>query len=170
MNRLPSADNPLWAPIPGYQEPPAELLTMLADTWVELDAALATEGGDCRKCGSCCDFRHRPHILFATALELATALAYARRIQIVDAAAARLALESNLCPFWLQGRCAIHASRPLGCRTFFCGTDAKKVAPSQIAHPELQYRAKLKGRIGFCWYGPALSYWHVNVIAFPSTV
>lgn len=170
MNVRPSSDNPLWSPVPTWDEPPAELVHLLAEVHAELAALLGGQSAQCRACGECCDFRRQEHVLFATKLELDYALHWSRIKAPVSVARARAALEANLCPFWREGRCDIHMARPVGCRTFFCAASQKKVVSGQVESLAQRYRSKLMRHNRFLWYGPALAYWHVNVIAFSAVV
>lgn len=166
MNSLPSAENPLWSPVPEYARPPAAALGLLEEARRELATAIsAATGGDsrCRACGQCCDFRNVDHVLFATKLELDAALHWASRHLRVDMESAGSALRSNLCPFQAGGRCLIYSVRPLGCRSYFCSFDEKKVVLEAATREFSVYRRKLMAHEDLCWYGPALTFWSINL-------
>lgn len=166
MNSLPSAENPLWSPVPGYALPPDAALELLEEARRGLATAIsaATDGDNrCRACGRCCDFRNADHVLFATKLELDAALHWAWEHLRVDIEAADSALTSNLCPFQADGRCLIYSVRPLGCRSYFCWFDEKKVVLGGVAREFSVFRRKLMAYEGLCWYGPALTYWSINL-------
>lgn len=164
MNLPPSADNPLWSPVPRYSAPSPEMLAHLDEARAAMAEATKDLAADCRACGACCDFRHYDHVLFATKLELDAALLWSRENLTITAASAAEALQSNLCPFWRDGRCDIHSARPLGCRAYFCAADQKKLVSSRVDRVLSLYRRNLLGPIGLGWYGPALLYWRLNAI------
>jgi hypothetical protein len=111
----------------------AELLALYA----EADALLA--GWTCACSGPmsppspphhvrCCQFAVTGREPYPTAVELEE-VRHAMRSAGIDTASARdprrlpLAAELRPCPLLSEsGRCRIYASRPLGCRTFFCQT------------------------------------------------
>ena len=71
----------------------------------------------CVASGECCQFARHGHDLFVTGLEAALVT---RRTGPMEPTRARRAWEQSVCAH-LSGRsCAIHALRPLGCRTYFC--------------------------------------------------
>lgn len=109
---------PTWAHSPQR----AELLALYA----EADASL--EGWACA-CSStsgmtpgCCDVAVIGREPYPTAVELAEVLHAMRAAAVTARDPRRLPLaDSRPCPLLSSdGRCRIYASRPLGCRTFFC--------------------------------------------------
>ncbi len=163
---IPSADNPLWAPVPHYQQPSEDLLRLLQSARQSMADAVSGADVSCRACGSCCDFPRQDHVLFATKLELDAAIYWSRQhLQLSSRAAAEL-LTNGLCPFWQSGRCAVHEVRPLGCRSFFCTGQEKKLVASKADNVISYLRSNIKGHNAFRWYGPAITYCLVNVIHF----
>lgn len=82
-------------------------------------AALQTEidrrAPRCDLSGRCCHFEMYGHRLYVTTIELAAFVA-----------SNKVAAEPNpgSCPFQRGKLCAAHASRPFGCRIFFCDPTA----------------------------------------------
>jgi uncharacterized protein len=113
----------------------AELLALYA----EADALVAGWTCDCSTMASpgaplqvrCCQFAVTGREPYPTAVELEE-VRHAMRSAGIDASGFRaprdprklpLAAELRPCPLLSEsGRCRIYASRPLGCRTFFCPT------------------------------------------------
>lgn len=94
-----------------------------------IDRLAARRGTECRACGRCCRFDDYGHLLYTTTLELAVFAAETMSGGPAGRdrphAAARMAMLTaefrGECPFLADGRCAVHAVRPAGCRLFFCG-------------------------------------------------
>ena len=118
--------------LPRWRSSPerAELLALYA----EADTLLAGWTCDC-SAGSlpgeplqvrCCQFAVTGREPYPTAVELEE-VRYAMRAAGIEVDASRgprrLPLADRPCPLLSEaGRCRIYASRPLGCRTFFCQT------------------------------------------------
>jgi Fe-S-cluster containining protein len=105
----------------GRDDPFREELRAL---YAETDALLAPFS--CDASGECCHFSNTGREPYPTAVELAEVVLAAR-----SAPPARLArnakkkslplADARVCPLLSEdGRCTIYASRPFGCRTFFC--------------------------------------------------
>jgi uncharacterized protein len=111
-----------------------ELLSALAEVYA--DADLAFSGWSCPASTECCRFGITGREPYVTSIELA---AIERAIAALGGLRARkrarpssvetprrgaslpLAREERRCPMLTDGgKCAIYASRPLGCRTFYC--------------------------------------------------
>jgi Fe-S-cluster containining protein len=102
----------------------ADLLGELSRVYAELDARL--EGFGCDASTDCCHFERTRREPWVTDLEWALVSKALGRLGGRDAVAAKnrralpLAGEGR-CPLLdSEGRCAVYAARPLGCRTFFC--------------------------------------------------
>jgi Fe-S-cluster containining protein len=112
----PSSRTPSWKGSPAR----AELLALYA----RVDALLAPFS--CDGTTECCRFGVTGREPYVTPIELAEiAHAVAARGAVLPKAPARLSLpvvtDERPCPLLdAAGRCSIYASRPLGCRTFFC--------------------------------------------------
>ena len=87
-------------------------LDELRALYAELDAELAREEIECRRCGRCCNFVENDYVLFASWLERALIEQHEERAPSMN--------ESGACGWQHEGLCGIHAVRPLGCRTAFC--------------------------------------------------
>lgn len=113
-------------------------LALLA-LYAEVDALLA--GYACDASTECCQFGVTGREPYPTAVELAevthaiVAAGFAlpapprgRALPVVD--------ETRRCPLLdARGRCRIYASRPFGCRTFFCG---RATGPGKIPRADIQ--------------------------------
>lgn len=99
---------------PGFLQGLAGLLEQAGRTMSE-------RGFRCMGGGCCCKFDLAPFRLFLSTGELA--LLTARRPPSPQN------LRWNRCPYQVGPRCAAHALRPLGCRTYFCDPRA----PSAMA-------------------------------------
>jgi uncharacterized protein len=108
--------------------------TELLAIYRETDALLGPYS--CEASGECCDFANTGREPQPTALELAEVLHAARGITITKKKLP-LAGQSRRCALLSDdGRCRIYASRPFGCRTFFCErmTGPRKLPRSDIQH------------------------------------
>jgi Fe-S-cluster containining protein len=90
----------------------------------DLAAEIARRAPTCWISGRCCKFETYAHRLYITALEVAWL------IDRLDDASLQRLREANLpgmdgCPFQLEGLCSVHATRPLGCRIYFCDPAAQ---------------------------------------------
>lgn len=76
----------------------------------------------CLASGKCCAFREHGHRLYVTGLEAAwTWMDLVRRGEPLPAAATREESAGILrCPLLRDRLCGAHASRPAGCRTYYC--------------------------------------------------
>ena len=85
----------------------------------------------CLASGRCCAFREHGHRLYLTGLEAAwTWMDLVRRGEPRPGAAAReQAIVSMRCPLLRDGLCGAHASRPAGCRIYFCDRPAQSWQP-----------------------------------------
>jgi Fe-S-cluster containining protein len=110
-----------------------ELFEALADIYREAD--LAFSGWSCPASTECCRFGITGREPYVTSIELAAidraiaarggprALRRAKPSGATarEVVALRVVVEERRCPMLTdEGRCAIYASRPLGCRTFYC--------------------------------------------------
>jgi Fe-S-cluster containining protein len=88
--------------------------------YADLDAAVRQRGPTCWTSGKCCKFDtfQGGHLLYVTGLEIAWVLAQPAVVQ-TGLNPAQVGQE-GACAFQQQGKCTIHAVRPMGCRVFFC--------------------------------------------------
>jgi Fe-S-cluster containining protein len=72
---------------------------------------------ECTTCGKCCNFKQFGHRLFVTSPELLylSENLLAEKLKHMD---------TNTCPYNIEGRCSIYNFRFAGCRIFFCGGPA----------------------------------------------
>ncbi len=88
----------------------------------------------CDASGKCCRFKEYGHRLYVTGIEIAWVLnqldttATIPNIPTYQSSDLQLTQLSNnpqlICPYHIDGLCAIHKVRPMGCRLYFCdGTD-----------------------------------------------
>jgi Fe-S-cluster containining protein len=116
----------------------AELLALYA----EVDALLAPYS--CDSSGECCDFANTGREPYPTPPELAEVELAMRAASIslprsAHAGARKKSLpiaDSRVCPLLSDGRCRIYASRPFGCRTYFC----HRIAPEGAKLPRSELR------------------------------
>jgi Fe-S-cluster containining protein len=128
----------------------------------------------CLASGRCCAFREHGHRLYLTGLEAAwTWMDLVRRGAPLPHAPARAqALGSLRCPLLRDELCGAHASRPAGCRIYFCDRAAQHWQPdlAERIHGALRtmhdahgipYEYSewigLLGRIGDAWDAGVLS-------------
>jgi Fe-S-cluster containining protein len=96
----------------------------LAAIYAEVDALLAPF--ECDGTAECCTFSNTGREPYPTAVELAEverAIAAKGGLKAVTQSTkkTRLPMADRRCPLLSQeGKCTIYASRPFGCRTYFC--------------------------------------------------
>jgi len=97
----------------------------------QLEQAIRQRGPRCELSGRCCHFEKFGHRLYVTTLDVAAFLA-------ADPPPPGEIGEG--CPFQQNGRCGVHAIRPLGCRIFFCDPSAEQWMQEQyeILHSALK--------------------------------
>jgi Fe-S-cluster containining protein len=128
----------------------------------------------CLASGRCCAFREHGHRLYVTGLEAAwTWMDLVRRSdRLPSAGSRRVALDDMRCPLLRDGLCGAHASRPSGCRVYFCDRAAQSWQPELMERLHGEVRALheahgipyeysewigLLGRIGDAWDKGVLS-------------
>jgi Fe-S-cluster containining protein len=144
----------------GSSKERAELLAIyrradaLFDGW---SCACTAEGADGMERAECCQFAITGREPYTTSVELAEVLHAVRRDNVLaDGKRGRRAgrqpllrrsapmalplVDTRPCPLLsAEGRCTIYASRPFGCRTFFCrGAEGPAGARSKVPRSELQ--------------------------------
>ncbi len=102
--------------------------------YAEVDALLAPYS--CEGSTECCDFAITGREPMPTTLELVEVLHATKAIGGLNKKRLPLASDSRRCAF-LSGdnRCRIYASRPFGCRTYFCH---RVVGPGKLPRAEIQ--------------------------------
>jgi Fe-S-cluster containining protein len=127
---------PSFADEPRYEGLRAELLALYG----EVDALLAPFG--CGSTAECCNFANTGREPYPTAIELAEVERAMRRAGISlgrdRSSKRRLAVAGagRTCPLLSrEGRCRIYASRPFGCRTYFCG---RRTGPGKMPRDDIQ--------------------------------
>lgn len=121
--------------------PPDDAIADLLALYAELDRRLDALGLRCRACGRCCDFARNDYQLYASYLERALVVARHGLPQLTP---------DGLCRFLADGRCSIHPSRPLGCRTFFCDP-AYKPHEQTVCHAFQRRLRALSDRHALAW-------------------
>lgn len=118
---------------PRFKDAPARV--ELRALYAEVDALLAPFS--CDASTACCRFGVTGREPYPTAVELAE-VQHAIRAGGIDLAAPRRALPvagERPCPLLsAEGRCRIYASRPFGCRTFFC---ERVAGPGKLPRQEI---------------------------------
>lgn len=120
---------------PGWKVEPArrELLRLYEET----DRVMSHLS--CDASTDCCHFARTGREPYPTAVELAE-LAHALAVAPIAGSKKRaLPQAERRCPLLsAEGRCSVYASRPFGCRTFFCdraqGGKAPRAALRELAH------------------------------------
>lgn len=117
-----------------------EIANALHQLYAQLDQAVADYGPTCWASGKCCKFESYGHRLYVTGLEIAH---FHQRLEVqgmedrlatgaggptgrdVPLDQVRPVQLADACRYQVEGKCSVHAIRPLGCRIFFCqeGTD-----------------------------------------------
>ena len=154
LARYPDAEG-VWGPPPAYRGPAPEAQTALAGVYARLDAALAPAADACRACGQCCRFTEGGIVLFASALELAHLVATAGMPRAGTFVAGGPVNSAWSCPYQEGNLCTGRAARPLGCRTYFC--DSQAGAEGRALHADslnAVRRIAADGQYPW-WYGPA---------------
>jgi hypothetical protein len=82
------------------------------EVYAKADAAVAAAGPRCDASGRCCRFAEYGHSLFISHFEA--------EILLDSAPPYPAPVSSDGCPFQVDGLCTARASRPLGCRIYFC--------------------------------------------------
>jgi Fe-S-cluster containining protein len=90
---------------------------LYADVQREIDARRPL----CVVSGRCCRFEEFGHRLFVTTMELA---AFVHDLGAMKVAGEKPPWDGTGCPFQSGKLCGVHASRPFGCRMFFCDATA----------------------------------------------
>lgn len=102
----------------------ADIRALLQGFFEALDGELEQVGVVCARCGRCCDFETWGHRLYVTGLEIAWVLGGTEErgtgIEIPMVVGSMRG-----CPFQVEGLCSIHPYRPMGCRVFFCQSEAR---------------------------------------------
>ena len=112
----------------------AAILGELEAIYRDVDAR--HEGHGCPASTECCRFGVTGREPYVTSVELALVVrAVARRggrLSQKRPPSLAIVKDERVCPLLgADGRCSIYASRPLGCRTFFCDRATTPDAPSQ---------------------------------------
>ena len=125
---------PTFADEPQHESLRAELVALYA----QVDALLAPFG--CESTAECCNFANTGREPYPTAIELAEVHRAMRRGGIAigrdRSKKKNLAIvDDRTCALLSRdGRCRIYASRPLGCRTYFCH---RRTGPKKMPRDEI---------------------------------
>lgn len=109
-----------------------EMMAALEEVYRHVDADVTDAPASCLGGGACCRFDLAGHRLYVSTAELAM---LARRKPSNNKVFQRLR-----CPYQAGPRCTARASRPLGCRTFFCrhGGDDWSSRTYEIYHAQIK--------------------------------
>lgn len=91
----------------------AQFMNTMARLYERADEAIARLGLSCEQCGQCCNFGVSDVVLYASSPEVEYLVA------CFPEAAERRCI-AGACSLQKDGKCTVHAARPLGCRTYFC--------------------------------------------------
>lgn len=97
-----------------------KLLQEVAEIYTWIDQQIHNHSdlaGRCDACGRCCDFEAFDHRLFVTPPEI---IFLAANLEGEDLRS----MQSGVCPYNANGRCAVYKYRFAGCRIFCCRGDA----------------------------------------------
>ncbi len=156
--KSPPAGMPPWGPPPVFARPSAEAVVAVKDVYGEMETALGPAADACRACGRCCRFREGAIVLFASSLEMAVLMAEAGPPDASRYVVGGPVAGNWVCPYQEGNRCAERAVRPLGCRTYFCDTDAGAQGRAVHAHALDRLRTVAREHGHPWWYGPAKAY------------
>jgi Fe-S-cluster containining protein len=146
-----------WGPPPAYRPPAEGAVQALRAVYARADEALAGVAA-CRACGRCCRFERLRPVLFASALELAHLVSSAGRPPPDRAVPPGQPDAPWRCPYQEGDVCGARDARPLGCRTYFCDDEARRLGERTYAALFPEVRRIHDGRGGPWWYGPARAY------------
>ena len=109
-----------------------EVIEAVDAVYAEVQREVDARRPRCDMSGRCCHFEAFGHRLYVTSIELAAFVA-----------ANKVAAEQNpgSCPFQRGKLCAAHATRPFGCRIFFCDPTADEWQAVQYEHFHAQLKA-----------------------------
>lgn len=95
----------------------------LEKIYADAASAIKLRAPACWASGRCCNFIKTGHLLYCTGLEAAYTLtrAGAPARERLDAA-----LRAGGCPYQVANLCGVHASKPLGCRLYFCDRSSQE--------------------------------------------
>jgi Fe-S-cluster containining protein len=112
----------------------ADVRAAVDDIYARLQGEIDRRKPRCDASGRCCRFETFGHRLYVTTLELA---AFVQQVSPSDRP-----WDGTGCPYQIEGLCSVHASRPFGCRVFFCdsASDDWQHAQYERFHAELKRR------------------------------
>jgi len=96
-----------------------KLIKAMADFYSWLDHHITENQktiGSCQACGQCCDFEKYDHRLYLTTPELIYFLEHLPPEN-------RKQMTAGICPYNIDGKCAVYEYRFAGCRIFCCKGD-----------------------------------------------
>jgi Fe-S-cluster containining protein len=137
-----------WGPPPAFRPLSADEQSAMARIYADVESSLAEVHRRCIACGECCHFQPGGIVLFATALEVSF-LVGRKPPQYVESTR-----DSWRCGYQDRDLCTARATRPLGCRTYFCDRQARLLGEAVYFEAQAHIRT-LAEQGGLAWYGPA---------------
>jgi hypothetical protein len=124
------------------------------ELYQEVDREVAAAGPVCVASGRCCRFKEYGHVLFMSNLEAEVLLADAPRYETP--------VTPDFCPFQDGNLCTARASRPLGCRVYYCDPGYQQTG-NHITEKYLRRLKELAGQNGLEWrYAPLHTFLNGN--------
>ena len=115
-----------------------DLLLAIGCIYTQLQDAIDLQKPRCDASGRCCRFEEYGHRLFITTAEMAVFLT------VTDSAGKAAHAPAGLrgdCPYQIGQLCTVHATRPFGCRVFFCDPSADEWQHQQYERAHAQIKS-----------------------------
>ena len=119
----------------------AEVRAAVGEVYAQVQREVERRRPVCVISGRCCRFEEYGHRLFVTTAELATFVHDLGERRLREAGGA---WDGTGCPFQSNKMCGVHASRPFGCRMFFCDATSTQWQNEQYE----RFHARLKAMHG----------------------
>ena len=115
-----------------------DLLLAIDCIYTQLQDAIDLQKPRCDASGRCCRFEEYGHRLFITTAEMAAFLTIT--LQPVQPPHGEDGLHGD-CPFQVNQLCTVHATRPFGCRIFFCDPSVDQWQSQQYERVHAQIKS-----------------------------
>jgi Fe-S-cluster containining protein len=131
----------------------AQAFSALQDVYRKLEEDIGQSQGDCKACGSCCDFSGKEIVLYASRIERDFLRQASTPAKILDRDGQNL----EVCPYLDQQLCRAREFRTLGCRTHFCNSLSREKG-MELYEKYLREISQISREAGFDWdYRPVLA-------------